>query len=133
LTISPDIRAASLWAGVVGSYVHMFETYNDKISFLSDAHESELVKNNGLPSTNPTFWNQIDPYAFLSDITAPVEIQHGTADASVPVELSDRLNEALQNAGKIVEYHMYPSDDHNIGKNVSRAFERTIDFYRKNL
>lgn len=111
----------------------MFETYNDKISFLSDAHESELVKNNGLPSTNPTFWNQIDPYAFLSDITAPVEIQHGTADASVPVELSDRLNEALQNAGKIVEYHMYPSDDHNIGKNVSRAFERTIDFYRKNL
>lgn len=111
----------------------MFETYNDKIGFLSGARESELVVNNGLPSTNPAFWNQIDPYAFLGDITAPVEIQHGTADKSVPVELSDRLHEALQNAGKSVEYHVYPGDDHNIGKNVSKAFDRTIDFYRKNL
>lgn len=131
--ISPDIKALSLWAGVVGSYIDMFETYNSEIGFLRGVASSTLVRENDWPSRNPGFWDQLDPYNFLSDITAPIQLQHGTRDDSVPIVLSIRLKEALENAGKSVEYFEYAGDDHNIGNNSGRAFERTIDFYRENL
>jgi dipeptidyl aminopeptidase/acylaminoacyl peptidase len=130
---SSDIKAASLWAGVVGSYVDMFETYNDKIGFLRNAPNSELVRTNGMPSSNPDFWDTIEPYRYLNDITAALEIQHGTADKSVPVELSRRLKEELETLNIPVEYYEYPGDDHNISGNVGTAFQRSIDFYNRHL
>lgn len=133
VTVSPDVKAASFWAGVVGSYEDMFETYNHDIDFLSDADESDLVLENGLPSENPDFWNTIDPYAHLEDITTPIQIQHGTNDESVPLVLSIRLKDELENLNKLVEYYEYPGDDHNIAGNVNTAFQRTIDFYNNYL
>jgi len=130
---SSDIKAASLWAGVVGSYVDMFETYNDKIGFLRNAPNSELVRTNGMPSSNPDFWDTVEPYRYLNDITAALEIQHGTADKSVPVELSRRLKEELEALDIPVEYYEYPGDDHNISGNVGTAFQRSIDFYNRHL
>lgn len=133
ILISDDIKVASFWAGVVGSYIDMFETYNDKIGFLRNVTSTELVMEHGLPSTNPQFWNQLDPYNFLDDIHIPIELQHGTADESVPVELSLSLKNALENLNKYVTYYQYPGADHNISQNVSTAFERSIKFYRSNL
>jgi dipeptidyl aminopeptidase/acylaminoacyl peptidase len=131
--VSSDIKAASFWAGVVGSYEDMYETYNDKIRFLRNAYRSDLVLENGLPSENPDFWNQLEPYYFLEDTSAPIELQHGTADYSVPVELSLRLKEELELLNKSVTYYEYAGDNHNISKNVDIAFQRTIDFYNNNL
>ena len=133
LVVSPDIRAASLWAGVVGSYEDMFETYNAQIRFLRNAKNSTLVRTNGLPSTNPEFWSTVDPYFFLDDIRAPVQILHGTADSSVPVVLSRRLREEMVKAGQNPDYYEYVGDDHNISGNVGAAFERSIGFFREHL
>lgn len=131
--ISTDIKAASFWAGVVGSFEDMLETYNDKIPFLRNALDNELVIENGLPSTNPNFWKQIDPYAYLADIHIPIELQHGSNDDSVPIELSLRLKEELEKLNKTVIYHEYVGDDHNIGNNSSRAWQRTIEFFQEHL
>jgi len=131
--ISPDIKAASLWAGVVGSYEDMFETYNDQIRFLRNAGNSSLVRAHGLPSTNPEFWRTVDPYFHLDDIRAPIQILHGTADYSVPVVLSRRLREELERADRRVDYFEYVGDDHNISANVDDAFRRTVEFYRSYL
>lgn len=133
MVISSDIKAAVFWAGVVGSFEDMLETYNDKISFLRNATSTELVRENGLPSKNPDFWNKLDPYTFLGDINAPIQLHHGTADDSVPIELSLRLKEELEKLNKTVEYFEYAGDDHNISNNVGTAFQRTIDFYKDNL
>lgn len=130
--ISPDIKAASLWAGVVGSQKHMWETYVDIIPFL-DTEENPLINEHGLPSENNDFWDDIDPYYFLDEIKTPIELQHGTNDDSVPIILSEELRNALEDKGKEVIYHIYQNDDHNIGNNSSLAFRRTIDFYRDNL
>jgi uncharacterized protein len=132
MVVSKDIKAASLWAGVVGSFPDMLETYNSKIPFLKDS-DDQLIKDNGLPSTNSEFWNKIDPYTYLQDISGPVQLQHGTADSSVPVELSIRLKEELEKLGESVEYYEYQGDDHNIAKNYSKAWQRTIEFFKKNL
>jgi len=133
ILISDDIKAASLWAGVVGSYQDMFETYNYKIPFLRNVTSTDLVIEHGLPSENEEFWSQIDPYTFLGDIDIPVELQHGTADESVPVELSISLKNKLEELGKDVVLYEYKGDDHNISGNVGPAFERTINFYKENL
>lgn len=133
LVISKDIKAASLWAGVVGSYQDMLETYNAKIPFLRNATSSDLVSNNGLPSQNSKFWSQLDPYTYLADITAKVELQHGTADDSVPVELSRSLKQALEKNNITPDYYEYLYDNHNIGNNVNKAFELSIKFYKENL
>jgi dipeptidyl aminopeptidase/acylaminoacyl peptidase len=132
ITISPNIKAAVFWAGVVGSYEDMLETYNADIPFLKDA-DHELIRENGLPSENPEFWNKLDPYSYLSSISAPVQLHHGTEDESVPIELSLSLKEALEEIDKPVEYFEYPGDDHNIGNNTGTAWQRSIEFLRDNL
>jgi len=132
VVISSDIKAASFWAGVVGSYEDMLETYNDKISFLRN-NNNPLIKEYGLPSENPEFWQKIDPYSYLNDISAPIQLQHGTNDSSVPIELSRRLKEELEKLDKTVEYYEYPGDNHNIGNNSNTAWQRSIEFFKKNL
>lgn len=133
VTVSPDIQVASFWAGVVGSYEDVLETYNAKIGFLRNATSTDLVIEHGLPSENPNFWNTLDPYFYLSDIQASIQLQHGTKDNSVPIELSISLREELEKLNKPVEYYEYAGDNHNISNNVSLAFQRTIDFYNANL
>ncbi|QQS61479.1 MAG: alpha/beta fold hydrolase [Candidatus Moraniibacteriota bacterium] len=129
--VSKDIKAYSLWAGVVGSYVDELETYNDKISFMRGSNP--LVEKYDLPSQNPEFWDKIDPYTYLDDIFALIQLQHATGDKSVPIELSRHLHDELQKKEKKVEYREYQGDDHNIGQNSSLAWERTIQFFRNNL
>jgi uncharacterized protein len=133
VTVSKDVKAASFWAGVVGSYIDMFETYNDQIGFLRRATSTNLVVENGLPSENTAFWNQLDPYSYLGEISIPIELQHGTNDSSVPIELSLSLKQALEQAGKEVIYFEYRGDDHNIGSNSEIAWQRSIDFFKEHL
>ena len=130
--VTKDIKAFVFWAGVIGSSEDMLETYNEKISFLR--HENNpLIQDHGLPSRNPVFWKKVDPYFYLGDISAPIELHHGAADSSVPVELSIHLKNELEALGKRIEYFEYPEDDHNIAKNSGLAWQRSIDFFKKNL
>ena len=131
LVITQDIKAASLWAGVVGSYQDMLETWNAKIRFMRVPNAFTIL--HGLPKDNPDFYRGIEPHRFLDFIQAPVEIQHAQGDISVPVELSRSLNTALKAAGKTVTYYEYTGDDHNISKNYMQAWNRTIEFFRENL
>lgn len=131
--ISKDIKAYVFWAGVVGSFEDMLETYNDKIPFLKNVDDNPLVKEYGLPSSNQEFWKKLDPYSYLNDISAPIQLHHGTNDSSVPIELSVQLKKALESAEKKVEYFEYTNDDHNIGNQSSTAWQRSIQFFKKNL
>ncbi|MDO8565846.1 MAG: prolyl oligopeptidase family serine peptidase [Candidatus Moranbacteria bacterium] len=131
--ISKDIKAYVFWAGVVGSFEDMLETYNDKIPFLRNIDDNPLVEEYGFPSNNQEFWKKLDPYSYLNDISAPLQLHHGTNDSSVPIELSVQLKKALESAGKKVEYFEYTGDDHNIGSQSGTAWQRSIQFFKKNL
>jgi uncharacterized protein len=75
---------------------------------------------------------EIEPYNFLNDITLPIELQHGTNDKSVPIELSRSLKNALETAKKDAVYFEY-IDDHNISINAGVAWKKTIAFFKKHL
>lgn len=137
LVVTHDLKAAVIWAGVVGSYEDILERYRKRADWLKTQSESSLAHsfydNYGSPSANPKFWSQIDPYAYLTDVTTPVQLHHGTSDTSVPLEFSRNLNEALKRAGKPVELYEYPGSDHNLAQSFSLAMKRSVDFFKKNL
>ena len=111
----------------------MLETYNSRIPFMR-RRVPDLVVKYGSPSANPTFWNKLDPYSYLSDISGPIQLHHGTADSSVPVELSIHLKDALEKEGKIVELHKYDGADHNFsGNSFGTAIQSSVDFFKKYL
>ncbi|MGI5841219.1 MAG: alpha/beta hydrolase family protein [Patescibacteria group bacterium] len=135
MVISTEIDAGVFWAGVVGSFEGMLETYNEKIPFLNlERNKPEMINQYGLPSENPEFWEQIDPYSYLTDINGAIQLHHGTADDSVPIELSRQLKNAMETEGKKAELYEYQGGDHNLSApSFGQAMERTVVFFRQHL
>jgi len=126
-------KAGVFWAGVVGSYPDMLETYISEISFLQRI-APVVIEQYGRPTDNPDYWGRIDPYAYLESVSGPIQLHHGTADSSVPIVLSMSLRNALQENGKVVEYYEYEGADHNIsGASYGKAMDRTVEFFEEHL
>ncbi len=136
MVISPDIKAGVIWAGVVASYPDLLTRWRRNSGSApppgaSSARRwrSEWLERYGTPEQNPQFWNAISANSFLADLSAPLQLHHGTADESVPVEFSIILGEQVQQAGKVVELYTYEGDNHNLSKFFSLAMRRTIQFF----
>jgi dipeptidyl aminopeptidase/acylaminoacyl peptidase len=87
----------------------------------------------GTPEENPDFWNGVSANTYLADISGPLQLHHGTADESVPLEFSTILYDQLQKAGKTAEFYTYEGDNHNLSNYFSLAMTRTIEFYDRYL
>ena len=142
MVVSKDIKAGVIWAGVVASYQDMAENWRRDRTWRPSTRESDafrptrqqVIDKFGDWNSNPDFWNSISPIKFVSDISGPVELHHGTADGSVPWEFSESLKTALQGEGKEVEYYLYEGADHNLaGSAFGVAMERSIAFFDRFL
>jgi dipeptidyl aminopeptidase/acylaminoacyl peptidase len=143
MVTSKDIKAGVIWGGVVGSYPDMLNrwrrgsptpTLNIPTPSISQRRwRQALVEEYGTPETNPEFWNSISANAYVADISGPLQLHHGSADTSVPLEFSTTLEQQLKSAGKTVELFTYKGDDHNISANLSTALQRSVDFFDKYL
>jgi fermentation-respiration switch protein FrsA (DUF1100 family) len=142
MVVTGDIKAGVIWAGVVGSYQDMYERWRRRSADNGEATPTpnpnsnrrrwrqELVEKYGLPEENPEFWNSISPNSFLADLSGPIQLHHGTADESVPLEFSETLSEQIQAAGnKTVELYTYEDDNHNISNNFDTAIARSLQFF----
>lgn len=139
MVVSKDVKAGVIWAGVVGSYPDLLYNWRRGASVRptipggARRWRDELLKQYGTPETNSTFWDSISATAYLKDVSGPIQLHHGTADASVPLEFSQRLDERMKQAGKISELFTYQGDDHNLAKNFGTAMRRSIEFFDKYL
>lgn len=139
--ISPDIKAAVIWGGVVGDYNDIIYNWADKVTYkpapedlyLRNLGLSELLAVNGTPIQNPNFWNSIDPTMNLNYISAPFQIHVGGSDPQVPPSFSLNLYNEMKAKGKYAEYYSYPGANHDINQGFSSAIERTIQFFDKYL
>jgi len=138
MVITGDIQAGVIWAGVVASYPDLIyrwrrgPTPDPSITatpFPGRRWRSDLVARYGSPEDNPEFWNSISANSFLGDLSGPLQLHHGTADTSVPLEFSQTLNQQVLAAGKTVEFYTYAGDDHNIATSFGQAMTRTIEFF----
>lgn len=138
MVITKDIKAGVIWGGVVASYPDLVRNWRRGRPTLpvptgARRWRQVLIETYGEPEANPQFWNSISANSYLQDISGPLQLHHGTADASVPLEFSVNLNEELKDAGKTVELYTYSGDDHNISANLSLALQRSVDFFDKYL
>jgi dipeptidyl aminopeptidase/acylaminoacyl peptidase len=136
MVTTDDIKAGVIWAGVVGSYPEMLSRWRRPgvgptpvLPSGARRWRQELTERYGLPETNPQFWDSISPSAYVADLAGPVQLHHGTADASVPIEFSDSLAKRIEAVGGTVEYYEYPGDNHNISKNLKTALQRSVEFF----
>lgn len=141
LVMTHDIKAAELMAGVVCNETDLLQWWDQRVvnhsiigNDLQTSYVIEaMVKAHGTPSSNPTYWNVLDPTQFLDYISVPVDIQVGSADTEVPIECSTSLNLSLQKIGKTVTFHEYTGADHNLSPDTSVAMGETVSFFNKYL
>jgi dipeptidyl aminopeptidase/acylaminoacyl peptidase len=141
MVISPEIRAGVIWAGVVGSYSDLLTKWRRTSSSTPVATLASGGRGwrsawsilYGSPEDNPEFWNSVSANSYLADISGPIQLHHGTADYSVPTELSEILADQLEALGKSVELYTYEDDNHNISTYFSDAMTRTIKFFDRNV
>jgi len=141
MVITSDIKAGVIWAGVVASYPDLFERWHRRQGGNDDPPSTpnpnsrrgrwrrDLLETYGSPDENPEFWASISPNSYLSDLSGPVQLHHGTADHSVPIEFSEILYGQIQEVGKPVEFYTYEDDNHNISNNFTTAMQRSIQFF----
>jgi uncharacterized protein len=140
MVISPDIKAGVIWAGVVASYTDLLERWRPSTLPTPTPNPTgprrwrvEWTELYGSPHENPDFWNGISANSFLSEISGPLQLHHGTLDDSVPLLFSELLYEQMLVAGQPVELHIYEGDDHNLSRFFSLAMARTIEFFDRHL
>ncbi|MEN9562350.1 MAG: hypothetical protein RIR73_594 [Chloroflexota bacterium] len=135
MTISSDIKAGVIWAGVVASYPDLLYNWRRTGSFTPSPSStgrgwrSAWVEQYGTPEENPAFWDSVSATSYLADLSGPIELHHGTADEDVPVEFSIRLAELGRQYGQIVNLYTYDGDNHNISKYFTQAMNQTIAFF----
>lgn len=135
MVVNPDIKAGVIWAGVVAPYQDLLNNWRRSNNWRppvsttsSRSWRMRLTESYGSPEENPDFWNSLSPHSYLDDLSGPIQLQHATGDASVPVEFSENLAQQMKEQNKEVEVHIYQGDDHNIAQNFSTAMQRSITF-----
>lgn len=135
MVITQDIKAGVIWAGVVGSYEDLLYNWRRGPTASPDSTprpgswRSTFVQTYGSPEENPGFWNSISANSYLSEISGPIQLHHGTADTDVPVAFSETLFYQMLEAEQYVELYKYDGDNHNISNYFSTAMQRTIEFF----
>ena len=143
MVVNKDIKAGVIWAGVVASYPDLINNWRrpgqtpfsppPELAQSARRWRQALVEDYGTPEANPEFWNSLSANSFLSEISGPIQLHHGTADSSVPVDFSQTLDTQLKAADKTSEIFIYPGDDHNLSANLSVALLRSVEFFDRYL
>ncbi len=135
MVVNKDIKAGVIWAGVVASYPDLLYNWRrgsaptPSVPTARGGWRNTLIAQYGTPEDNKPFWDSISANSYLDDISGPIQLHHGTADHSVPVEFSEKLDKQLKEAGKMSELYEYEGDDHNIAANVNTALDRSVAFF----
>lgn len=140
MVVSQDIKVGVIWAGVVVSYPDLLNSWrrrstNPPPSLAGGVRRwrETLVEQYGTPEENPQFWNSISANSYLQDISGPLQLHHGTADQSVPLQFSQKLYDQLKEQEKKVEIFTYQGDDHNLSANLGLALQRSVEFFERYL
>ncbi|TSC85443.1 MAG: hypothetical protein G01um10147_1141 [Microgenomates group bacterium Gr01-1014_7] len=140
MVIGKDIKAGVIWAGVTGSYPDILNNWRRRsstpppgIPIGARRWREVLTEQFGTPEQNPIFWDSISANSYLGNISGPLQLHHGTLDASVPPEFSQKLEEQMKPLGKSVELYIYQGDDHNLTNSFGIAMDRSVEFFDKYL
>lgn len=132
MVVSQDITAGVIWAGTVAPPAEQLGIWGGSRGLHAvPSAPRELTEQYGTPEENPEFWASLSATSYLGSLSGPVQLHHGEADQEVPLNWSQALYDAINQAGKAVEIYTYPNSDHNISQGFDLAMQRTIAFFDK--
>ncbi|MBI5954018.1 MAG: alpha/beta fold hydrolase [Chloroflexi bacterium] len=135
MVISSDVKVGVIWAGVVASYPDMLYNWRRTGSFTPSPSSRGVgwrtawLETYGSPEDNPVFWDSVSATSYLTSLSGPLQLHHGSDDKDVPMAFSIRLAELTREAGQTADLYTYDGDNHNISENFSTAMQRTIAFF----
>jgi dipeptidyl aminopeptidase/acylaminoacyl peptidase len=125
LTVSSDAKAAVLYAPLSGE-----ETKNAELLAHATSDPTFQMEQAILPPIS----ERISPMYYYSNITSPIQLHHGTADAVIPVTWSQETCEAVTAAGIQIECIYYPEERHTFSGRVTDEFHGAmLRFYEAHL
>jgi uncharacterized protein len=142
MVISDAIKAGVIWAGVVGPYPDLFARGNlpapgDPATPIAPGERGwwrqSLIETYGSVTENPLFWASISANSFLPDLSGPIQLHHGTADASVPLAASELLQAQMETAGMHSELYIYDGDNHNLSLYFNTVMQRSLAFFNAHV
>jgi dipeptidyl aminopeptidase/acylaminoacyl peptidase len=139
MVITDDVKVGVIWAGVVASYTDMMYNWRRSGSFTPSPSSrgrgwrTRWLELYGPPEQNPEFWSAVSANTYVSDLSGPLQLHHGTLDEDVPLAFSIRLAEEVRAVGGIADLYTYEGDNHNISKYFTTAMDRTVAFFDQYL
>ncbi|MCW5873010.1 MAG: alpha/beta fold hydrolase [Anaerolineales bacterium] len=124
MVVDADIKAGVIWAGVISAYADMVDI-NGRPRFGTRG----LLETYGSPAEDPQFWASISANSYLAELSGPLQLHHGSGDATVPVFMSYQVAEQARAVGQTAELFIYEGDDHNIVNFFPAAIRRSVEFF----
>ncbi len=134
LVKNPDLwRCGSPFVAVADLFL-LFEANSDTRMY-SDYLETDAKRIIGDPKSDAAQFEQTSPARNASKIQAPVLLAMGVEDQRVPLVHGKAMHEALQKAGKQVEYVEYEQEGHGFirQKNIVDFYSRLEKFFATHL
>ena len=140
LLATNKIKAASIWAGVSSTIWEQAINYGKWSDENSDGINTKSMRR--YTSSVDSVVNKLgyvynidsgDPIHFIKDLSTPLIIHHATNDTSVPYQWSESLAAKIFANKDEFEFYSYDSENHLFkNKNLDKAIERDIAFFKKN-
>jgi len=123
------VDAYVLYAPVSSDYVDSYKKWVERRSDVA----AEIVRRYGVPNAALKFWANLSPINFFDYVSEPVQIYHGTADDSVPLDWSIRSRDALRAEDKAVELIIYEGAPHEFIKDFQPFMRGVTKFFDEHL
>ncbi|HEX6977407.1 MAG TPA: alpha/beta hydrolase [Patescibacteria group bacterium] len=117
-----------LWAPVSKPFPYSILFYTDEADDLGRFLRKKLADFEAVYDPN-----LYSIHNYLDRIKAPIELEQGTADVSVPFIWSDDLNKKLKEDKVEIIYNVYPGADHNLMPSWNTVVARDIAFFNKHI
>jgi carboxymethylenebutenolidase len=146
--VMSDLDASVAWAGKNGGNVDKLGItgfcWGGRVVWLYAAHNPNVdagVAWYGRVVGDKSDMTPAHPIDLVDKINAPVLGLYGGADAGIPTDTVDRMNEALKKAGKKSTIHVYPDTPHAFNADYRPSYrkeqaedgwKRAIEWFKKN-
>jgi dipeptidyl aminopeptidase/acylaminoacyl peptidase len=122
LTVSSDVKAAVLYSSLSGD-----ELKNAQL--LSNASADPIFQQE--LAVPPAILERISPMYYYKDISAPIQLFHGTDDQTVPVTVAEETCKLASDAGVNIECIYYPEEGHTFRRRVADQFTGAMTYFFK--
>jgi len=123
--VSPYVKAILLYSSMSGDEQKNSQYFNFMLG--SDENRKEML-------VSPAVFKAVSPFTYYRDISAAIQIHHGTGDTAIPIAWAQETCQALKDVGRKVECFYYGGADHTFRTRYMTDFSaRMDDFFAKYL